>query len=139
MQDNWNAVIAPTMFEGARAICLGTRFRHDDIHATTFNEQNDWTPIILCAIQTEPITGEELAYWPESTVCSYKNLRKLERKEPEQAKLQLEGCSILKFHGKPKPSDVTHPWRHPMHTILRNPLKPSLWSYLDNEIRAYWR
>ena len=27
MQDNWNAVIAPTMFEGGRAICLGTRFR----------------------------------------------------------------------------------------------------------------
>jgi hypothetical protein len=34
MQDNWNAVISPTMFEGARAICLGTRFRHDDIHPT---------------------------------------------------------------------------------------------------------
>jgi hypothetical protein len=38
MQENWNAVIAPTMFEGGRAICLGTRFRHDDIHATTFTE-----------------------------------------------------------------------------------------------------
>ena len=77
--------------------------------------------------------------WPEGIVCSYKNLRKLEKKEPEQAKLQLEGCSILKFHGNPKPSEVISPWRHPMHTILRNPLKPSLWSYLANEIRAYWR
>ena len=36
MEDNWNAVIVPTMFEGARAICLGTRFRHDDIHSRTF-------------------------------------------------------------------------------------------------------
>ena len=27
MEDNWNAVIAPTMFEGARAICLGTQFK----------------------------------------------------------------------------------------------------------------
>jgi hypothetical protein len=85
------------------------------------------------------LKNEELAYWPEGIVCSYKNLRKLERKEPEQAKLQLEGCSILKFHGNPKPSEVISPWRHPMHTILRNPLKPSLWSYLANEIRAYWR
>ena len=89
---------------------------------------------ILRALQ-----NEELAYWPEGIVCSYKNLRKLEKKEPEQAKLQLEGCSILKFHGNPKPSEVISPWRHPMHTILRNPLKPSLWSYLANEIRAYWR
>ena len=85
------------------------------------------------------LKNEELAYWPEGIVCSYKNLRKLEKKEPEQAKLQLEGCSILKFHGNPKPSEVISPWRHPMHTILRNPLKPSLWSYLANEIRAYWR
>ena len=85
------------------------------------------------------LKNEELAYWQEGIVCSYKNLRKLEKKEPEQAKLQLEGCSILKFHGNPKPSEVISPWRHPMHTILRNPLKPSLWSYLANEIRAYWR
>ena len=61
MQDNWNAVIAPTMFEGGRAICLGTRFRHDDIHATTFNEQNNWTQIVLSAIQNDPKTGEELS------------------------------------------------------------------------------
>ena len=85
------------------------------------------------------LKNEELAYWPEGIVCSYKNLRKLEKKEPEQAKLQLEGCSILKFHGNPKPSEVISPWRHPMHTILRNPLCPRLWGYLANEIRAYWR
>jgi hypothetical protein len=24
MEDNWNSVIVPTMFEGGRAICLGT-------------------------------------------------------------------------------------------------------------------
>jgi hypothetical protein len=51
MQENWNAVIAPTMFEGGRAICLGTRFRHDDIHATTFNKQNNWMQIVLSAIE----------------------------------------------------------------------------------------
>ena len=84
------------------------------------------------------LKNEELAYWPEGIVCSYKNLRKLEKKEPEQAKLQLEGCSILKFHGNPKPSEVISPWRYPMHTILRNPLHPRLWYYLANEIRAHW-
>jgi hypothetical protein len=65
MQDNWNAVIAPTMFEGGRAICLGTRFRHDDIHATTFSPQNNWTQIVLSAIQNDPKTGDEESYWPE--------------------------------------------------------------------------
>ena len=59
MQDNWNAVIAPTMFEGARAICLGTRFRHDDIHSTTFNPQNNWMQIVLSAILNDPKSGEE--------------------------------------------------------------------------------
>ena len=82
---------------------------------------------------------EELAYWPEGIVCSYKTLRNLANRDRKQEKLQLEGCSILKFHGNPKPSEVISPWRHPMHTIFRNPLKPSLWSYLANEIRAYWR
>ena len=56
MQENWNAVIGPTMFEGARAICLGTRFRHDDIHSTTFNEQNNWTQIVLSAILSDEKT-----------------------------------------------------------------------------------
>jgi len=84
------------------------------------------------------LKNEELAYWPEGIVCSYKNLRKLAKRDREQAKLRLEACTILKFHGNPKPSEVMHPWRHPIHTILRNPLYPRLWSYLADEIRAHW-
>jgi hypothetical protein len=80
MQDNWNAVIAPTMFEGARAICLGTRFRHDDIHATTFNEQNNWTQIVLSAIQNDPKTGEEISYWPSQWSLDY--LKEKKRQAP---------------------------------------------------------
>jgi hypothetical protein len=80
MQDNWNAVIAPTMFEGARAICLGTRFRHDDIHATTFNEQNNWTQIVLSAIQNNPETGEEESYWPDMWSLDY--LKEKKRQAP---------------------------------------------------------
>lgn len=80
MQDNWNAVIAPTMFEGGRAICLGTRFRHDDIHATTFNEQNNWTQIVLSAIQNNPITGDEESYWPDMWSLEY--LKEKKRQAP---------------------------------------------------------
>ncbi len=80
MQDNWNAVIAPTMFEGGRAICLGTRFRHDDIHATTFNEQNNWSQIVLSAIQTDVKTGDEESYWPEMWSLDY--LKEKKRQAP---------------------------------------------------------
>jgi len=80
MQENWNAVIAPTMFEGARAICLGTRFRHDDIHSTTFNEQNNWTQIVLSAIQNNPKTGDEESYWPEMWSLEY--LKEKKRQSP---------------------------------------------------------
>ena len=80
MQDNWNAVIAPTMFEGGRAICLGTRFRHDDIHATTFNEQNNWQQIVLSAVQHDPKTGEEVSYWPEMWSLEY--LKEKKRQAP---------------------------------------------------------
>jgi hypothetical protein len=80
MQDNWNAVIAPTMFEGARAICLGTRFRHDDIHSTTFNTQNNWLQIVLSAILQDPSTGDELSYWPEMWSLDY--LKEKKRQAP---------------------------------------------------------
>ena len=71
MEDNWNAVIAPTMFEGARAICLGTRFRHDDVHAKVFCPNNNWNQIVLSAIQNDEKTGEEVSYWPEFWSLEY--------------------------------------------------------------------
>lgn len=79
-----------------------------------------------------------LTYWPEGLVSSYKALRKLARRDPEAAQGQLEASVILKFHGQPKPEEVLHPWRHPRATILRHPLRPRLWSYLADEIRAHW-
>jgi hypothetical protein len=80
MQDNWNAVIAPTMFEGGRAICLGTRFRHDDIHATTFCPQNNWMQIVLSAILNNEETGEEESYWPDMWSLEY--LKEKKRQAP---------------------------------------------------------
>ncbi|MBM5794281.1 MAG: hypothetical protein FJ057_10200 [Cyanobacteria bacterium K_DeepCast_0m_m1_088] len=80
-----------------------------------------------------------LTYWPEGLVSSYKVLRKLARRDPEAAQHELEANCILKFHGRPKPEEVLHPWRHPRATILRHPLQPRLWSYLADDIRAHWR
>jgi len=80
-----------------------------------------------------------LAYWPDGLVSSYKGLRKLAGRDPEAARRQLEASCIFKFHGRPKPNEVLHPWRHPRATILRHPLRPRLWGYLADEIRSHWR
>jgi phage terminase large subunit-like protein len=70
MQNNWNSVISPTMFEGGRAICLGTRFRHDDIFATTFVPDKDWKQIVQQAIISND-EGEEISYWPDMWSVPY--------------------------------------------------------------------
>ena len=75
MEDNWNAVIVPTMFEGARAICLGTRFRHDDIHNTTFLPAGGWKQIVQSAITVDK-EGEEISYWPEMWSLEYLSERR---------------------------------------------------------------
>ena len=75
MEDNWNSVIVPTMFEGGRAVCLGTRFRHDDIHNSTFTPTNDWVQIVQSAITIDE-EGEEHSYWPEMWSLEYLNERK---------------------------------------------------------------
>ena len=41
------------------------------IFATTFNEQNNWTQIVLSAIQNDTKTGEEESYWPEMWSLEY--------------------------------------------------------------------
>lgn len=62
MQYNWTRSILPTMFNGGRAICLGTRFRGDDIHCTTFIPKNRWVQIEQQAIIDDE-NGEESSYW----------------------------------------------------------------------------
>lgn len=61
MRNNWTRSIQPTMFDGGRAICLGTRFSGNDIHCTTFN-QGRWKQIEQSAIVTDE-DGEETSYW----------------------------------------------------------------------------
>ena len=77
MEQTWSNVIAPTMFQGARAICLGTRFHFDDIHATLFVPKNNWKQIIQKAVITDE-DGRSRSYWPEFWSMKYLKERKAE-------------------------------------------------------------
>ncbi|CAN5650443.1 hypothetical protein BH23GEM11_BH23GEM11_14850 [soil metagenome] len=82
---------------------------------------------------------ERLGFWPDGMVASYKGLRKRAARDAAGAAGALEDAVILKFHGQPKPHEVLRPWRYPRATVLRHPLRPRLWRYLAEEIRAHWR
>lgn len=79
MRSNWSNVIVPTMFQGARAIALGTRFHFDDIFATTFTEKNGWHVMIQEAILYDD-DGTPRSYWEEMWSLVY--LLELQRKDP---------------------------------------------------------
>ncbi len=70
MEANWNSVIVPTMFQGARAIALGTRFHFDDMFATTFTERNGWKVMTQSALQYDD-DGKAHSYWPEMWSLKY--------------------------------------------------------------------
>jgi predicted phage terminase large subunit-like protein len=59
---------------------LSTRYRKDDIHGTTFNEENGWQVISQKAIQVGE-DGQEVSYWPE-----YVSLGELQRLREENPK-----------------------------------------------------
>lgn len=78
MEANWNSVIVPTMFQGARAIALGTRFHFDDMFATTFTERNGWKVKVQAAIEHDD-DGTPRSYWPGMWSLGY--LMELRRKD----------------------------------------------------------
>lgn len=84
---NWSSVIRPTIFDGGRAICLGTRFRPDDIHATTFTPENDWIQIEQQAILTDAV-GREYSYWEK--FWSLKYLQSLRKSDPISFQYQYQ-------------------------------------------------
>jgi phage terminase large subunit-like protein len=61
---NWKEVLRPTLIPGGRVICIATRFRADDCHATEFIASKGWTQIEQSAILTDS-EGREVSYWPE--------------------------------------------------------------------------
>jgi len=79
MEANWNNVIVPTMFQGARAICLGTRFHFDDLYASTFTEKRGWKVITQAALVYDE-DGRPHSYWPSMWATRY--LLKLQADDP---------------------------------------------------------
>ena len=79
MEANWNSVIVPTMFQGARAIALGTRFHFDDMFATTFTEKNGWHVMTQAALEYDD-EGAARSYWEGMWSARY--LLELQRKDP---------------------------------------------------------
>lgn len=70
MNNNWSSVIAPIIFEGGRAICLGTRFHPLDIHKTMFVPEKGWKQVTQEAI-TYDNHGNPVSYWPEQWSAEY--------------------------------------------------------------------
>jgi phage terminase large subunit-like protein len=87
MERNWNAVIRPTLLEGGRCICLGTRFRPDDIHCTLFSPFRGWMQIEQCAL-IEDEEGNEHSYWEKMWSTEY--LQGLRKDDPYSFSFQYQ-------------------------------------------------
>lgn len=70
MEGNWESVIVPTMFQGGRAIALGTRFHFDDLFATVFTEKRGWEVLIQQALSYDE-DGRARSYWPKMWSAKY--------------------------------------------------------------------
>lgn len=87
VDSNWVNVIRPTMFEGARAVGLGTRYTPDDVHCTTFTKERDWLQVEESAL-LKTVDGEEVSYWPEQWSTEY--LQKLRKDDPISFSFQYQ-------------------------------------------------
>jgi hypothetical protein len=79
-----------------------------------------------------------VAHFPSTLIASYKNLRRINRKDKRKAAQMLEEAAIVKFHGTPRPHELLDPkyrwqeaFRSPGHAIKD-------WGYLAKEIEAWW-
>ena len=62
---NWfNEVLEPTLVPGGRVLCSATRYRIDDLHGTTFNEDNGWEVLTQPAILLDE-DGDEFSFWED--------------------------------------------------------------------------
>lgn len=87
MERNWSSVIRPTLLEGGRTICLGTRFRPDDIHSTTFIPAKGWIQIEQRAL-IENRDGTLRSYWPQMWSLEY--LLELQKDDPVAFSFQYQ-------------------------------------------------
>lgn len=87
MERNWSSVIRPTLLEGGRVICLGTRFRPDDIHTTIFTPAKGWIQIEQRAL-IENSDGTLRSYWPAMWSLEY--LLGLQKDDPIAFSFQFQ-------------------------------------------------
>lgn len=99
MDNTWVNVIRPVIFEGGRAVCLGTRMSGLDLYATTFTEDRSWNVIEQSAIVEDDL-GEEQSYWP--SMVSFEHLDFLRTDDPTsfalqyQNKIPKEGMALIR-------------------------------------------
>lgn len=91
MAGNWTNVVRPTMFEGGRAVCLGTRMLPTDIYETDFIPQKGWRQLIQSAIVIDEI-GEEKSYWEEGQ--SLKFLQETRELDPIAYSFQYQNIVV---------------------------------------------
>jgi len=87
MRNNYHNVILPTIMDGGRTVCLGTRMRLDDIYTTTFTPKNNWHVVEEQAILVDA-NGRERSYCEE--LSSLEFLRDRRDKDPDAFLLQFQ-------------------------------------------------
>jgi hypothetical protein len=82
---------------------------------------------------------DSVGLFPKEMIQSYKRLLKLNRTDPEEARARAENCTILKFHGSPRPHEVLgHSYwikralKYPRHARTDH-------RFLAKEIGVWWR
>ena len=93
MISNWENVIQYTMYDGARAVCLGTLMSPNDIYTTDFTEIKGWNVRRQRAL-LEDGEGNEYSYWePRDEFSPGTPLVRLQRErseKPESFSLQRQ-------------------------------------------------
>lgn len=92
LETNWNEVLRPTLIPGGRVIAVGTRFRADDLFATTFIKDRGWRVIEQSAILEDPHTGREVSYWSER--YPIEELQQLRESSPASFSFQFQNKII---------------------------------------------
>lgn len=98
IQTKFHSVIKPTLLDGGRMICVGTRMRPDDIYCTDFTTEKGWKVIEQSALIDDG-SGNLVSYWPDWWPTE--KLKTLQREDPfgfsfqyQNVVVRVEGMSI---------------------------------------------
>lgn len=88
MEQNWNSSISKTRFpDGARAVCLGTLMRADDIYTTTFTKAKQWVRVIQKGI-IKGVDGVERSFC--EIMAPLVNMQKERKLDLESFEFQIQ-------------------------------------------------